>query len=187
MPRTRGAAWVREVLRTHGEEIPVEDRRPMSAAQLEAIRDRIPPSLATWLGFHTESPSGEVSLVDGGGLAVRSTAQLFEELVTSESAGEEWEEGTREAMNELAATVPGDALLVREPSGEDHFLYLGGQPLDGEHPVLILEHEALRVGWSGFDAYVADRLGALDPDEEEEREACARVSQQLFPTRTKSG
>lgn len=180
MSRARGAAWVREVLRTSGDQISEDERTPLPLEQLEALRGRIPASLEAWLAFHTESPSGDVSLVDEHGLAIRSTEQLFEELVVSESVGQEWEAGTRAAMKQLAATVPGDALLVREPCHEDHFLYLGGTPFDGEHPVLVLEHEELRVGWSGFDAFVADRLGALDPNDEEERLACERVAEHLF-------
>lgn len=63
--------------------------KPMPVHALAAVRDRVPPSLVAWLEFDTDSPNGEVSLVEGEHLALRSTEDLFEELVVSESVGEE--------------------------------------------------------------------------------------------------
>jgi hypothetical protein len=175
----RGAALVAELLRAHRGDDAFRNAKPMTAAALQAVTPSIPPSLATWLAFDVRSPSGEVSLVEGKKLALRSTEDLFEELVVSESEGEDWEEDTRAAMKELAATVPGDALLLREPCGQDHFLYLGKQ-IEGECVVLGLEDEELFVAWSGFDTYVADQLGALKPRDPAEKKAKARAAKLLF-------
>jgi hypothetical protein len=176
----RGAELVRVVIDAHRDDDAFSDAEPMAKRALDRIRKKIPPSLAEWLAFDVQSPNREVALVDDGVLALRSTEDLFEELVVSESVGEQWEDDTRAAMKELAVTVPGDALLLREPCGQDHFLYLGKRLDDDECAVLALEDEELFVAWSGFDAYVADQLGELRKNDPAERKARARVTKILF-------
>jgi hypothetical protein len=156
---TRGPELVNAAIHARRGDPRFQDRVFLSPQALSELGAHVPASLKAWLAFDTRSPNGEVSLVDGNRLALRSTKDLFEELVVSESAGEDWEEETRATMNELAETVPGQALLLREPCGQDHFLYLGKEGPRGEYVVLALEHEELWVACSGFDLYVAELLG----------------------------
>jgi hypothetical protein len=164
--KPRGAAVVNAAIEARRGDARFQDRVPIDTKVLSKLGAQVPDSLKAWLAFDTRSPNGEVSLVEGGRLALRSTEDLFEELVTSESEGEDWEDDTRAAMNELAEKVPGQALLLREPCGQDHFLYLGKPGPTGEYAVLALEDEQLRVAWSGFDLYVAHQL-EVPPDDTE--------------------
>jgi hypothetical protein len=169
MQGLRGRALVQQVV----DELPPgrwrSKREPLAHRVVSSLRldsgELLPASLATWLEFDTLSPEGDVLLVRGKRkprLAVRSMAKTLEETVVAESLGEEWEDDTREAMNELAAGFPGDVLLLREPSGQDLMLYLGRRDEDGEGLVLAMEHEQLWVAYPGFDFYVADQVGASD-------------------------
>lgn len=153
------------------------ERRPMPPAMLAEIAGEIPDTLAAWLAWDTQSPNGELSLMNEDGLALREAEDLLEELVTSESEGEDWEEDTREAMRELALQLPGQLLLLRAPSDQDHFLYIGSAR--NQAPVLVLEHEELTVGWSSFEAYVGELDGLVEADDEE-RAACTRMQKSLF-------
>lgn len=151
--------------------------RPIKPEVLADVAGEIPDALAAWLAWDTESPNGEVSLLGPDGLALLEAEELLTDLVLSESEGEDWEDDTREAMRELALQLPGTVLLLRAPCGEDHFLYLGPK---GQSPVLVLEHEDLRVGWSGFDTYVGVYDGLLNPDDAGERAACTRIHKAIF-------
>ena len=158
------------------------NRKPMGANALAELDASVPESLQTWLAFDTQSPNGEVSLVEDDGLELRarSMKELLEELVVSESAGEDWEEDTREAMSDLAVQLPGEALLLRAPCGQDHFLYLGTRSRRGECAVLVLEDEEITVGWSGFDVYVGELLGGITANAPEELQARAVMTKLLF-------
>jgi hypothetical protein len=148
-------------------------RKPLAAKTLEALD--VSPSLRAWLAFDVSSPAGGVSLVSKSRLAVRTAMDLFEELVVSESEGEEWEDDTRTAMRELADTLPGGVLLLREPCGQDHFLYLGKRDSRGEHPVIGLEDEQLFIVEPGFDFYVASFVDGVPIDEKIKKRARAEM------------
>jgi hypothetical protein len=164
--KTRGPELVNAAIEARRGETRFADRVPMVADALSALGPQVPASLKAWLAFDTRSPNGEVSLLHDGRLALRSTEDLFEQLVVSESAGEDWEDDTRATMRELAATVAGEALLLRAPCGQDHFLFLGKRGPTGECAVLALEDEQLWVAYSGFDLYVAEQLDAFEGDSE---------------------
>lgn len=180
MPPVAGPELVRSIIAGLAAGPAVVDRVPLSPTALAALEGKVPESLRVWLAFDTRSPNGEVALAREDRLLLRSTEELFEELVVSESEGEEWEEDTREAMRELAATVPGDALLLRDPCGQDHFLYLGKRNEQGECAVLALEDEELWVLAPGFDVYVAEQLDAPGPSAKARSAACRSMKKLLF-------
>jgi hypothetical protein len=177
--RLSGPALVRAATARLGKTKPFAKRRPLASSALRALDGRASPSLLAWLAFDTRSPNREVSLVTGKRLAVRSAMDLLEELVVSESEGEDWEEETRAAMKELATGLPGEVVLLREPCGQDHFLYLGEADERGEHSVLGLEDEQLFVVEPGFDFYVAGFVDGLVLDETVRKRARAAIAETL--------
>jgi len=115
----------------------------------------LPSAMRLWLSVSDRWPSGLPALVDGA-LPFKTMTQLFEELVTSESAGEAWEGDTRAHMMALAEKWPGYALLLESPQGQDKIYYLGRRSRGGRCAVVALEGERMFLHSPGLAFYVAN-------------------------------
>lgn len=155
----RGSTLVQRVvthLRATRQGADVEPIEEALLAQLTLDGKPLPAALRTWLAYDNRWPEYD-RVVEDGTIATLSMEEALEELIVSESEGEDWEEDTRAAMQELAAQYPGRCIIVRDPCQQDKILYLGVENSIGEHPVLCIEDESIWVGYPGLDIYLAEQ------------------------------